>query len=55
MILLDDDITLITVYPMAHGVGAAHLSKSIDGGMTWSEGKLPNPTWAESRETPTIY
>ena len=30
MVLLDDDKTLLTVYPRGHGHGAAYLSKSLD-------------------------
>ena len=46
MIMLDDNVTLFTVYPMGHGKGEAHLSKSVDAGKTWSTGIKPNPTWS---------
>lgn len=54
-ILLDDDQTIITVYPKGHGIGEALLNKSFDGGLTWEGRSLVNETWRDSRETPTIY
>lgn len=54
-ILLDDDQTILTVYPKGHGLGEAVLNKSTDGGLTWQGRMVPNETWTNSRETPTIY
>lgn len=54
-ILLDDDKTLLTVYPKGHGFGEALLSKSTDGGLTWEKRVPVNETWKNSEETPTIY
>lgn len=54
-ILLDDDKTLLTVYPKGHGFGEALLSKSTDGGLTWEKRIQVNETWKNSEETPTIY
>nr|WP_243281476.1 glycoside hydrolase domain-containing protein [Clostridium sp. D53t1_180928_C8] len=54
-ILLDDDKTILTVYPKGHGFGEALLSKSTDGGLTWKRRVLANETWKSSEETPTIY
>ena len=54
-ILLDDDKTLLTVYPKGHGFGEALLSKSTDGGLTWEKRVPVNETWVNSEETPTIY
>ncbi|MCJ8009096.1 sialidase family protein [Lederbergia wuyishanensis] len=54
-ILLDDDQTILTVYPKGHGIGEALINKSTDGGLTWSGRKSANHTWKDSQETPTIY
>lgn len=54
-ILLDDDKTIITVYPKGHGLGEALMNKSYDGGLTWEGRYIPNETWKTSQETPTIY
>lgn len=54
-ILLDDDQTILTVYPLGHGIGEAVINKSFDGGFTWEGRETPNLTWKDSRETPTIY
>lgn len=54
-ILLDDDKTILTVYPNGHGFGEALLSKSTDGGLTWEKRVPANETWKNSEETPTIY
>ena len=54
-VLLEDDRTLLTVYPKGHGRGAIVMKKSSDAGQTWSD-RLPTPaTWATSREVPTIH
>lgn len=54
-ILLDDDQTILTVYPKGHGIGEALINKSFDGGLTWTGRSIPNETWETSQETPTIY
>ncbi|WP_062107965.1 sialidase family protein [Bacillus niameyensis] len=54
-VLLDDDQTILTVYPKGHGLGEALLNKSNDGGKTWQGRTFANETWKDSRETPTIY
>jgi hypothetical protein len=52
---LEDNKTIIAVYPKGHGRGAIVMKKSTDGGLTWSD-RLPVPdTWATSQEVPTIY
>ncbi len=43
-ILLDDDQTILTVYPKGHGLGEAVLNKSTDGGLTWQGRMVPNET-----------
>ncbi len=54
-VLLDDQHTIITVYPKGHGRGAIVMKKSQDGGLTWSD-RLPVPdNWSTSQEVPTLY
>lgn len=54
-VLLEDNRTIITVYPKGHGGGAIVMKRSADGGLTWSD-RLPAPdSWATSREVPTIH
>lgn len=54
-VLLEDNKTIITVYPNGHGRGAIVMKKSTDGGLTWSD-RLPVPeNWATSLEVPTIH
>lgn len=54
-VLLEDNRTIIAVYPKGHGKGPILLKRSTDGGRTWS-GRLPTPkSWETSLETPTIH
>ena len=54
-VLLEDNRTIITVYPKGHGKGAIVMKRSTDGGLTWSN-RLPVPeSWATSKEVPTIH
>ena len=53
--LLDDNKTILAVYPKGHGRGAIVYKRSTDGGRTWSE-RLPTPAnWATSKEVPTLH
>lgn len=54
-VLLEDNRTMLTVYPKGHGRGAIVYKRSEDGGLTWSD-RLPTPeSWATSLEVPTLH
>ncbi|MFM2094288.1 MAG: hypothetical protein RIS70_1412 [Planctomycetota bacterium] len=54
-VLLEDNSTLLIVYPKGHGRGAIVYKRSTDAGKTWSD-RLPTPaSWATSQEVPTIH
>ena len=54
-VLLEDNKTMIVVYPKGHGRGPIVMKRSNDAGLTWSD-RLPVPeNWATSLEVPTIY
>lgn len=54
-VLLEDQKTLLTVYPKGHGRGAIVYKRSDDAGLTWSE-RLPTPkNWETSLEVPTLH
>lgn len=54
-VLLEDNRTMLCVYPKGHGRGPIILKRSEDAGKTWSE-RLPTPkSWETSKETPTIH
>jgi hypothetical protein len=54
-VLLEDNKTLLCVYPKGHGRGAIVYKRSDDTGLTWSD-RLPTPeSWATSKEVPTIH
>ncbi|MDA1049321.1 MAG: sialidase family protein [Planctomycetota bacterium] len=54
-VMLEDNKTLLCVYPKGHGRGAIVYKRSDDAGLTWSD-RLPTPeSWATSQEVPTIH
>lgn len=54
-VLLEDNKTMLIVYPKGHGRGAIVYKRSTDGGKTWSE-RLPTPkNWETSLEVPTLH
>ncbi|MFC1662468.1 sialidase family protein, partial [Gemmatimonadota bacterium] len=54
-VLLEDGVSLLTVYPQGHGRGPIVMKQSPDGGLTWSD-RLPVPeNWATSQEVPTLF
>ncbi|QDV16250.1 BNR/Asp-box repeat protein [Gimesia panareensis] len=54
-VLLEDNRTMLCVYPKGHGKGGIVYKRSNDAGKTWSE-RLPTPaSWATSREVPTLH
>lgn len=55
MVMLDDEQTLLTVYPVGHGFGPLVMQVSEDAGESWQEKEDLPETWASSLETPTLY
>jgi hypothetical protein len=54
-VLLEDNKTMLCVYPKGHGRGAIVYKRSTDAGLTWSE-RLPTPkSWETSLEVPTLH
>ncbi len=54
-VLLEDNKTILTVYPKGHGKGGIVYKKSTDAGLTWSD-RLPTPeSWTTSKEVPTLH
>jgi hypothetical protein len=53
--LLEDNKTMLCVYPKGHGKGGIVYKRSSDAGLTWSE-RLPTPeSWTTSKEVPTLH
>jgi len=54
-LLLEDNKTMLIVYPKGHGRGSIVYKRSNDTGLTWSE-RLPTPkSWETSLEVPTLH
>lgn len=54
-VLLEDNKTMLCVYPKGHGRGGIVYKRSYDGGLTWTE-RLPTPgSWMTSKEVPTLH
>jgi len=54
-LLLEDNKTMLIVYPKGHGRGPIVYKRSNDAGMTWSE-RLPTAkSWETSLEVPTLH
>lgn len=54
-VLLEDNRTMLCVYPKGHGQGGIVYKRSDDAGLTWSD-RLPTPdNWATSQEVPTLH
>lgn len=54
-VLLEDNATMICVYPKGHGRGPIVMKRSLDAGLTWSKRLKVPENWATSQETPTIH
>jgi BNR repeat-like domain len=54
-LLLEDNKTMLIVYPKGHGRGPIVYKRSTDTGLTWSD-RLPTPeSWKTSVEVPTLH
>jgi len=54
-VLLEDNTTMLTVYPKGHGRGPVMMKLSTDAGLSWSERLTTPDNWSTSKETPTIH
>ena len=55
LVMLDDEQTLITVFPVGHGRGRIIMKVSEDAGETWNLKTDIPESWSDSFETPTLY
>lgn len=54
-VLLEDNRTMLIVYPKGHGRGAIVYKRSADAGKTWSERLSTPKSWETSLEVPTLH
>jgi len=54
-ILLEDNMTMLCVYPKGHGRGSIVYKRSYDAGMTWTERLTTPESWETSKEVPTLF
>lgn len=54
-VLLEDNKTILIVYPKGHGKGGIVYKKSFDSGLTWSDRIQTPESWRSSKEVPTLY
>ena len=53
--LLEDNKTMLCVYPKGHGKGEIVYKRSLDAGLTWSDRLLTPASWKTSKEVPTLH
>lgn len=54
-VLLEDQRSMVIVYPKGHGRGAIVMKHSSDGGLTWTDRLSVPDNWSTSLEVPTIH
>ena len=54
-VMLEDNKTIITVYPKGHGRGSIVMKRSVDGGITWNSVENLPESFKTSLEVPTIF
>ena len=54
-LLLEDNKTMLIVYPKGHGRGPIVYKRSTDTGLTWSDRLTTPESWKTSLEVPTLH
>ena len=54
-VLLEDNKTMLCVYPKGHGRGPIVYKRSYDAGKTWSDRLATPDNWKTSKEVPTLH